>query len=736
MPLFFLLCLIISNSWSQNVTSIKGKVLERGTRKKMTDVSVFVLPHKLKATTNSQGEFTFEGVPEGDCTLIVNVTGYDKYESIGSCKKTDDLVIYVEKKDYTNFETTVTGKVTKRDDTAQSLTQEEFIKAPGTFGGDPVRAAQNLPGVAQAGASAQIIVQGASPDDTGYVINGHRVPIVFHFGGLSSVIIPQAVERVDLLPSGYGPEYSKAIGGIIGLTTKDPKNDRLHGMAFVDILNTGGMIEGPIDDKSSFLVAGRYSYIGQVLKQVASSNKDLELTAAPTYYDFTSVYKRQLNEKNKFTTTIVASRDELQLIFNKSPNNDPGLRGNFYNRTEFFRIIPQITTQLNATTKMDHSIALGRDSVLVDVGSDYLDLNTNVISQRSEIIKEWKPTYKTYVGLDNQFNDSNSRINLPSTYSIGGVGNPFSVGDQRKFDTKQQTILLGGYLRQEIKSTADSKWTYLPNFRYDYFSTNKSSRLQPRFQLRYQSDPTLLLRASVGEYMQPPQPGEVNQYYGNKNILSPRAIHYTAGYTKDFRGGSNQGLEFTNNYFFKQLKDLVVPDVATRYSNTGTGTIVGAEVQAKYRKNEWTGQIVYTFLKSRRTIPGYGTRPSQYDQTHNLNIIGSYNKERWTFSGRFRYVTGNPYTPIVGSTFDTDNDVYIPSRGTIYSQRFDAFNQLDIRIDRKYIYDKWILTAYLDILNLYNSANIQSYQYSYDYTDKKKVRGLPILPTIGLKGEF
>ncbi len=83
-----------------------------------------------------------------------------------------------------------------------------------------------MPGVAQTGGSAQIIVQGSSPDDTGYLINGHRVPIVFHFGGLSSVIIPEAVERVELLPSGYGPEYSRAVGGIIGLTTKEPKKDR------------------------------------------------------------------------------------------------------------------------------------------------------------------------------------------------------------------------------------------------------------------------------------------------------------------------------------------------------------------------------------------------------------------------------------------------------------------------------------------------------------------------------
>jgi hypothetical protein len=686
--------------------------------------------------TSAKGEYLFENVPVGECTLIINLTGYEKYEQNQKCELSNKETIYLEKKFYTSFETTVTAKVNKRDDQAQSLTQEEFLKAPGSFGGDPVRAAQNLPGVAATGASAQIIVQGASPDDTGYVINGHRVPLVFHFGGLSSVIIPEAVERVDLLPSGYGPEYSRAIGGIIGLTTKAPKDDRIHGMAYIDLLNAGGLIEGPIDEKSSFLVGGRYSYIGQVLQKVAEENEDFELTAAPTYYDFTSIYRRQLNDNNEFKTTFIASKDELELILNKPANNDPSLRGGFYNRTEFFRLIPQLTTQLNAKNRMDNSVAIGRDNLLVNISGRYLDVNSLVISQRSELVTEWKPTYKTYIGLDNQWSDSTVGVNLPTRYSVGGISTPFGVGEERKFVSEGSETLLGAYLRQEIKTSEDSKWTYLPNLRLDHFTINQDTQVQPRFQIRYQWDPSLLLRGSIGKYVQEPQPQESARNYGNPNVSSPYAIHYTTGFTKDFREGSTQGLELTNNYFYKELKDLIYPDVQTRYENSGTGTIIGGEVQAKYRKNEWSSQIVYTYLKSRRHVPGFGTQPSDFDQTHNLNLIGAYNLQRWTFSGRFRFVTGLPYTPVNGGTYDSDNDVYIPNAGTIYSQRFDAFKQLDIRIDRKYIFKTWILTAYVDIQNITNSKNSQNIEYSYDYTQKKKVRGLPILPTFGIKGEF
>jgi len=448
------------------------------------------------------------------------------------------------------------------------------------------------------------------------------------------------------------------------------------------------------------------------------------------------MYKRKLNDTNDFKTTIIASKDELELVLSKPGGNDPALRGNFYNRTEFFRIIPQVTTKLRGPHRMDNSIALGRDNLLVNIGGRYLDVNSTVISQRSELISEWKPTYKTYFGLDNQWNDSRVGVNLPTRNSIGGVSTPFSVGEERKFVTEDTESQLGAYLRQEIKTSEDSKWTYLPNLRLDHFTITDETKLQPRFQLRYQSDPTLLLRGSWGQYYQSPRPQESAKLYGNARLRSPYAFHYTTGFTKDFRGGSNQGFELTNNYFYKELKDLVYPDIKKRYANSGTGTIYGGEIQAKYRKNEWSSQFVYTFLKSTRHIPTFGSRPSEFDQTHNLNLIGSYNKERWTYSARMRFVTGLPYTPVNGATYDSDNDVFIPSAGRIYSQRFDAFNQLDIRIDRKFIYDKWILTAYLDIQNIMNQPNSQNISYSYDYTQSDKVRGLPILPTFGVKGEF
>jgi hypothetical protein len=108
----------------------------------------------------------------------------------------------------------------------------------------------------------------------------------------------------------------------------------------------------------------------------------------------------------------------------------------------------------------------------------------------------------------------------------------------------------------------------------------------------------------------------------------------------------------------------------------------------------------------------------------------------WTLSTRIRYTTGNAYTPILGGVFDSDDDVFRPIQGGLNSDRYPPFFTWDVRADKKWIYDTWILSLYLDVQNLLNRKNVETINYSYDYAQKEEVRLLPLIPTLGLKGEF
>ena len=110
--------------------------------------------------------------------------------------------------------------------------------------------------------------------------------------------------------------------------------------------------------------------------------------------------------------------------------------------------------------------------------------------------------------------------------------------------------------------------------------------------------------------------------------------------------------------------------------------------------------------------------------------------ENIRISGRIRYVTGPLTTPIASATDDVDNSIFIPTRGSLYSERLSAFSMVDLRIDKKWIYNTWTLSLYVDIQNILNHQNTEGVQYAYDYQTQDTVKGIPFLPTFGLKGEF
>ncbi|NDD91195.1 hypothetical protein EBZ37_03825 [bacterium] len=256
--------------------------------------------------------------------------------------------------------------------------------------------------------------------------------------------------------------------------------------------------------------------------------------------------------------------------------------------------------------------------------------------------------------------------------------------------------------------------------------------------LRYESSPGLAYRAATGTYTQAPEERESSPTFGNTQISSPKALHASAGFERDYRGGGTRGVRWNSSVYYRKFSELVIPTTdGSNYSNSGEGRSYGLEnlVQADFAP--WSGWISYTLGRSLRSQPGQSEFPSQYDQTHLITaIVGKDLGGNWRIGGRARYATGNPSTPIVGGIYDSDNDIHFPVRGAYFSDRLDSFFQLDVRIDKKWIKDTWILTGYLDIQNVTNRKNPEQYQYAYNYSSRDIVAGLPIIPTLGVQAEF
>ena len=223
---------------------------------------------------------------------------------------------------------------------------------------------------------------------------------------------------------------------------------------------------------------------------------------------------------------------------------------------------------------------------------------------------------------------------------------------------------------------------------------------------------------------------------------SNRSIHYSVGVEQEF----TRQLELSVEGFYKDMTDLVArePDASGgfAYNNDGTGYVIGAEALLKYKPDKrFFGWLAYTLSRSvRQDSPTDPERLVECDQTHNLIVLGSYRLGRgWEVGGRFRLVSGPLITPVLPglpALYSADAGTYAPLQGEQASERLSLFHQLDVRIDKRWQFRDWRLGAYLDIQNIYNHAAVEGVAYNYNFSQRTNQTGLPIVPSIGLRGEF
>jgi hypothetical protein len=78
----------------------------------------------------------------------------------------------------------------------------------------------------------------------------------------------------------------------------------------------------------------------------------------------------------------------------------------------------------------------------------------------------------------------------------------------------------------------------------------------------------------------------------------------------------------------------------------------------------------------------------------------------------------------------------VPISGAAFSARLPAFNQLDLRVDKIWTFDRWRFSAYIDLQNTTRATNPEALSYNFDFTVSQPLAGLPLLPIVGVRGDF
>ena len=638
----------------------------------------------------------------------------------------------------------VQGEKPPREPTKHVIAAEEISRIPGT-NGDAIRAIGNMPGVARPpGGDGMLIVRGSSPNDTAVFVDGTDIPMVYHFGGLSSVIPTEMLEKLDFYPGNFGPQYGRAMGGVVDVGVRSPRKDKLGGLLQFDLVDGRLLVEGPISKSTRFMLAGRRSWLDAWLG-AALKDSGVGVTKAPVYYDYQAMVEHDFSRQTTLRLFAFGADDRFKLMINSPSSNDPAIGGDASQTSSFGRLQARVETRPSSNARISAQLSAGREGQHVTIGGLGFDLGLNSIGGRADARIQVSPALTAIAGLDFQY----------LSYDVTWKAPP------NDFDSTQNTGPLFGRPMVELKGKGDvfrpaayamleltpvAGFKLFPGVRADYNTDTRGWTIDPRIGVRYDLHPGFprtTLKGGVGLYHQPPQPYQSIEPFGTKGVGSPSAVHTSLGIEQEI----SRPLEFSIEGFYKDLNNLVVPVAAAdqstngqSYQNIGSGRIYGSEFLLRYKpEGRFFGWIAYTLSRSERRDADNGAMYIyDYDQTHILTALGSYKLGRgWQAGARFRYISGTPYTPVLGGVMDYDAGTYAPiNSGNLNSGRTGAFHQLDLRIDKTWTFSAWKLSAYLDVQNTYLHQNPEGVSYNYNYSQSSALTGIPFLPIIGLRGEL
>ncbi|MBW2278798.1 MAG: TonB family protein, partial [Deltaproteobacteria bacterium] len=178
---------------------------------------------ELVVVTDAGGVFALPDLIAGAFQVDVVAAGFKPFSTTEELVEGEQLeVIYRLEAESALYETVVRGRRPPREVTRREVTRREITRIPGT-GGDALRSIQNMPGMARApGISGALIVRGSSPGDTSVYFDSIPMPLLYHFGGLTSVINSDLLESIDFYPGNYSARYGRATGGIVDVYPRAP----------------------------------------------------------------------------------------------------------------------------------------------------------------------------------------------------------------------------------------------------------------------------------------------------------------------------------------------------------------------------------------------------------------------------------------------------------------------------------------------------------------------------------
>ncbi len=731
-------------SFGQEKYTVNGYLRDGSNGETLIGANVFIKELATGANSNEYGFYSIS-LPQGKYTIEYSYLGFETIIQTVNLSQDQKIDIEFQPEGIEIEEIVITGEaenanVSEVEMSANKLDIATIQKMPTLLGEvEVLRSIQLLPGVSSVGEGASgFNVRGGSIDQNLVLLDEAPVYNSSHLFGFFSVFNPDAVKDVKLLKGGVPARYGGRLSSILDVRMKEGNNKRFALKGGVGAIFSRLSVEAPIvKDKSSFILAGRRSYIDVLSKPFLQDGlEDSKLN----FYDLTLKTNYKIGEKDRLFLSGYLGRDNFgfgdQAGFNWG-NQTLTLRWNHLFSDKLFSNFTLYTSDY------DYKISFGDDS------ANRFDWNAKIVNYSV------KPEFSLFVsptnmirfggqGIVYRFEPGNAvgvsegevlDISVDNKYAIEGalfIENEIDLspaltvnyglrwsyfnytGEGLSYEFGEPATL--GTRRPVTGSTDFDQWESIQSY----------NNFEPRLAIKYQLGENRSVKASFNRMSQyihlisnTTASTPVDVWQPSTNNLKPQLADQVAlGYFQNFKDNT---FELSAEIYYKKYSnlldyidgaDILLNELLEADLLEGEGRAYGLELLLKKSKGKFTGWASYTLARSERKVEGINNStwyPSRFDQTHNLSLTSFYEaNKRWTFSANFVVISGTP------TTFPTNRFIQqgflIPNNSleTRNNVRIPIYHRLDISAtlqgkknpDRRYQSD-WVFSIY----NVYSKRN-------------------------------
>ncbi len=760
--IYLVFFLIFASNVSAQEATISGMIKSKNNGETLIGTNILLYEGNLEegnrqikgTSSNIYGFYSFSNLSAGTYTIEFQNIGYSPLTKLIEIKKPNEIIkinveleeqsiempeIFVEAEKVTNNEI---GKI--------EITPKILTKLPTLSGeSDLFKTLQLLPGVKAASEiTTGLYIRGGTPDQNLTIIDEIPLYNPAHLGNLASTFNSHAIQNVQLYKGVYPSKYGGRIGSILDIKLRSGTTEKEKGRIGLGLINSHYIFEGPLNEKSTYLLSGRFMYLDKIQKQ-------FNTVSSTPRYSFSDInFKTTFEIENQDIISIssIYSNDNL---YSSEGNKEMDYGINWNNFTLGLTMLQNTDKSVFSKTTIS-LVKYNFSSKLIDKNS--VNLSSDYYT-KSEITD-----FNIARGIEINVFD-NDLISTGIGISLHNYNIIYSSVYYDNLNNGEETTNIEGnaYFNHNSKLLGFIELNY--GLRVNYFSDNKDIYYEPRFSVNINLTEDVVMklggsRTSQFVHLIPRNdialPSEL-WYPSTKDILPSKAYQYMTGIDLLFNK-----LEYRlsietyyrrvkNLYEFRDASTYRLGDPISDLFTSGEAESYGVELFFNKRYGRLTGWIGYTYSYTKRSFPELNKGKiffPRYDRRHDISLVAAYELLRNLSIGcTWTYSSGQGFTLPIGQY--EFRDIGLSNTEEIkfnYSQRnnikFPDYHKLDLNVTYKTTLFNSNVDLYLNLLNVYNRKNPFAYYITAKKTEQyeppklKQIVLFPFIPTFGIVIDF